>query len=378
MRRLRTFAVVALSIAFAVSMSACCKKKSETDGSVPSASASAPAAKTSAKKSLEEALKDSVPVAAKPTTQLVGSNQLKAELCSIQGVEFHDESAMSVLQDLAIVGDQLVVVDDKGVLRGLTIGRGGACTLTLDTAFGQGGTLKLDQEIKTLSHDDKGRMYASNGIFATFGVVGHKLESKWTQKMGYFEAHPSGKWGLGSFANADVIKTTFDGAAIKTEPWILKNLGRPGQVGPFNNVNSIGFAGDLTLVGGVLSEKVEGSEPRAVVAYDAAGKEKFRFGATGKSFTDDRFGWIHAIKSCTQGICVLDANMRALTLWTKDGKFIGKADLKQLLGVGYPWVASFEIEKGGVGYFIVGQERQNAGGKNAGVADGLIFRVSGL
>lgn len=375
--RLGTLAVAALSIACAMSVSACCKKKSETDGAAASASASA-AAKPPAKKSLEEALKDSVPVAAKPTTQLVGSNQLKAELCTVQGVQFNDDSNMSVLQDLAIVGDQLVVVDDKGVLRGLTIGRGAACTLSLDTAFGEGGSLKLEQEIKTLSHDDKGRIYASNGIFATFGVVGHKLEAKWTQKMGYLEIHPSGKWGLGSFANADVIKTTFDGAAVKSEPWILKNLGRPGQVGPFSMINTIGFAGDLTLVGGVLSEKVEGSEPRVVVAFDAAGKEKFRFGATGKGFGDDKFGWIHAIKACKQGICVLDSNMRALTLWTSDGKFIGKADLKQMFGVSYPWIASFEIEKGGVGYFIVGQDRQNAAGKNAGVADGLIFRVTGL
>lgn len=377
MIRFSNAAVAALSFACALSVMACCKKKSEGD-EAPAASASASAKTPTTKKSLEEALKDSVPVAAKPTTQLVASHQLKAELCTIKGVSFHHESSMSVLRALAVVGDQMILADDKGTLRGLTIERGGGCTLSLDAAFGQGGTLKLDNEIKTLSHDDSGRVYASNGIFATFGVKGHKLESKWTNKMAYLEMHPSGKWGLGSFANADVIKTSFEGGAVKTEPWVLKNLGRAGQQGPFNNVNSIGFVGDLVLVGGVMSEKVDGWEPRQVVAFDAAGKEKFRFGATGKGGGDDKFGWVHAIKGCKQGICVLDANMRALTLWTKDGKFIGKADLKQLFGVTYPWIPSFEIEKGGVGYFIVGQDRVNAGGKSAGVAEGLIFRVSGL
>jgi hypothetical protein len=82
---------------------------------------------------------------------------------------------------------------------------------------------------------------------------------------------------------------------------------------------------------------------------------------------------VHAIEPCAAGICVLDANARRVSLWTRAGKPAGSVGLAELFGLSAPWVADFSVGKDGVAWFVAAQAREQSS-----VAEGLIYRVRGL
>ena len=339
-------------------------------------SAAAPASADAKKPAFDALVAQSKPLAPQPKTAEVGKTKLTAELCTGEGVSFLYKSNMDVLRSVAVAGDKLYVIDSEGAMYGFTIAAGDGCKLTVDASFGEGGKLKPKRELRTLSSDTKGNVVASHGIFANYLLKDGKVDYECSAPgQGYVQLHPTGGWGLGSFANATVRKITYGATECKSEPWVLQDLGQDDKrKGPFANVNTIGFMGDMVLVGGVLVEKVENRRPTVVVAFDKTGEEKFRFGNTDKAARDDNFGWIHAIDVCTPGLCVLDSNFRRMTIWSKAGKYIGNVKLSDLFDLRYPWIPDMASAGKGVYYFVAGQDR----GPKSGVAEGLIYRVSGL
>ncbi len=348
-------------------------KKEEAPTAASAAVSAAAAGDKAPEASFEEQVKSSTPLAPVVKSVKLGTQDFAPELCSFDE-PLLDKSNMDVLRAVQAVGDKLYLVTSDGKVRGYKIAAG-KCALTKDASFGDDGVLSLSKEVKSLSKDSAGDLLASNGIFESYYISGGKLKYECKARgQGYIAMHPSGKWGLGPFANATVNKLKFGDSACESEPWVLQDLSQEGKrKGPFNNVNTIGFVGDLVLVGGILPKSADPNESRVVIGMDAAGKEKFRFGSTDKSFGEQKFGWIHAIGPCKAGICVVDSNMRQLSAWTKDGRFVGSAKLSDAFGLKYPWISSFSVTKDGTGYFAAGQSRENAK-----VAEGLVYRVKTL
>lgn len=355
---------------------ACKKEEAPTVSSAAattSGTAAAPADDKAPEPSFEEQVKSSTPLAPEVKSVKLGTQDFAPELCTMDEPLLY-KSNMDVLRAVEAVGNKLYLVTSDGKVRGYNIAAG-KCALTKDASFGDNGVLSLNKEVKSLSKDNAGNLLASNGIFESYYISGGKLKYECKARgQGYIAMHPGGKWGLGSFANATVNKLTFGDSACESEPWVLQDLSQEGKrKGPFGNVNTIGFVGDLVLVGGILPKSADPNEPRLVIGMDAAGKEKFRFGSTDKSFDEKKFGWVHAIGPCKAGICVVDSNMRRLSAWKKDGSFVGSAKLSEAFGLKYPWIASFSVTKDGTGYFTAGQSREKAK-----VAEGLVYRVKNL
>jgi len=371
----RTTVGCILALSFALASSGCDDKKpsgSPVAATSVTAKASATASAAPVKMpSFEELVAKSTPLAPEPKVVELGKTKLSATLCRVEEEVFLDQSPMKVLKAIEVVGDKAYVVDADGVIHGFSIEAGDGCVLKVDKGFGDAGKLKLAKSIEALSRDDKGNLVASTNVFGTYFMKDGKVVYD-CKPTGVARLSPTGGWAISSYANSNVAKISYGKDACEDEPWVLQDLSKPDtRKGPFSNVNTVGFLGKLVLVGGVLADKVENRQPKVVVAYDDKGKEKFRFGNIDKTAREDNFGWIHGIVPCKPGICVLDSNYRRITIWKKDGNFIGNAKLSALFGLRYPWVPSLTSVNNTL-YFVAGQDR----GPKSGVSEGLIYRVT--
>lgn len=316
----------------------------------------------------------SKPLAPTPAAQTVGGAQITAELCPFPE-PMVDDGLMDVVRSIAVSGSDLYLADAKEQVRVYSLPASGACKLTPKASVGTNGVLALDPKVKMVSADATGRVFASSGVFGgTMLKDGKPLYKCESRPLGYVQLHRSGKYGVGSFANADVSKVDFTDTGCKSAPWVFTGMSQPTRKGPFTNVNSIGFADDFILVGGVIPKETDKSEPRIVAIMTADGKEKMRIGSTKDGFPEDRHGWIHGSTSCKTGFCVLDSNFKKVTLWKKDGTYVGKLDLPKLTGVSNVWGAALEVDAKGNTYLAVAGQRE--GGSKA--YEGLIFKLTGI
>ena len=371
----KTLVLVALS----TGLGPCSKKEEETPKPKPTAAETASAASIVEKPKeipFEELVKTSKPLVIKTAEQDLGGTKITAELCAVEGGPFVRKSTATILRSVRAIGDRVLVVTDDQIL-GYKLDAGPACKLSIDKGFGTNGAVKLDTKIERLTADAAGNVWATSGVFASYklakdGSVAAKCEAR---PLGYFFVHPSGKSGIGTFANADTAKVTVTGNACTSEKWAFSGLSTDAtRKGNIVNAQAVGFVGDTIFMGAKLAKSADPNESNVVLALDAAGKEKFKLGKLDKDWsTKDRFGWTHAVGPCRQGVCVLDSNFRRLTAWKPaDGKFVGSLDLSALFGVKYPWIADFDRNQKSA-FFVVGQERETKG-----VSEGNIFRVTGL
>ncbi|HCH64161.1 MAG TPA: hypothetical protein DFR83_15260, partial [Deltaproteobacteria bacterium] len=70
--------------------------------------------------------------------------------------------------------------------------------------------------------------------------------------------------------------------------------------------------------------------------------------------------------------CILDSNLRRLTIWDDAGTYQGVVELKTLLGLEYPWINDFAVGPDGAAWFAAGNDGA------ADIASGYIYRVTGL
>lgn len=287
-----------------------------------------------------------------PATQLAelpfGAGRVKIEECTIDPPLKAEKN--DPITSIARVGRRLYLADGSKDVRVYSLKPG--CRLELDVTAGDKGIMHAEREIQTLSTDGK-LVSFSNGVFDSYREVGGKLTACGSH---YLALHPSGTWGLTSFANSTVHKVTIAADKCTTQPWALKDLSDPKKrVGPMESVTAISFVKDLVLVGGIATE----GQRRVVIAFDGAGKERFRMGGP-KSDAEDGFGWVHAISACGPGVCVSDANYRSVSAWSTEGKFVGRVKLDELLKGSVPWAQALAEDDGRL---LVGvSDRANAGG----------------
>ena len=372
---MRTFVALGLTVSMGSSLGPCSKKDEGGADAAPAASASAVASAKPKELTFEEKVAASKPLEPKPVPQEGGGVKLTAERCQMDGPAWLDKSTIDVMKSLRVIGDKLYVADPVGGVHAYVIAAGPTCKLTVDKSFGTDGVLKLGEKAEHLGADTAGHLFVSNGFGKSFRLTGGKTD--WTcdaKPQGTLYVNPNGKIGIGTFANANVGKLTLDDKGCKSEPFGFTDMNDAAKrKGPFSLAQAAGFVGDLILVGGSLAKDVSPDGGNVVVAVDATGKEKFRFGKIDKAFTEDRFGWVHAIGPCKPGICVLDSNHRRITFWKTDGTYLGFVKLSTMFDLNYPWLSDFSAGKNGATYFTAGQERQRSG-----ASEGNIYRVMGL
>ena len=291
-----------------------------------------------------------------------GGTKVRVEDCTFGTPPSH--ATNDAIKSFARAGDRLYVANGTKELLVYKIAPG--CKLSLDKSSGEGGIVKIEGNVDVVRADDKGTVTASTGVFDAYRVRDGKVVGKCASN--WLAPSPDGTLAFTSFANASVRKVAIAGDTCTPSEWVLKNLSdETKRQGPFEMVNSIGFAGPLVLVGGIVTSP---KDARMVVAFDEAGTEKLRFG--GKALAGDGFGWVHAVTGCGVGFCVADANFKVISLWTKTGTFVGRIELKELFAPGVPWAESLATTEDGS--LLVGVTlRPNGAGPNVGKVLRLVF-----
>jgi hypothetical protein len=371
---MRTRTGFALSVALA--LGACEEKRAQpppaatvspSPGPPPRATDAAPPRK----QTFDDLAAQSRPLDPKPEPQTAGGRKLVAERCTIEGRQFLAKNPSELFKAIEVAGDRLLAVDQQGQVHGFSLDLAAGCTLRSDPGFGASGTLRLPEKTEHLSRDKAGRVFASNGIFSAWVLEDGKQQFECDIK-GHVQVHPSGTWGIAPWMNANVRFVHVKQGDCHSEDWVLKELNDDSKrEGPFAQVDSSAILGDLVLIGGPLAKSEDPSQPRVIVAYTRAGKERFRFGNPDAA-ASDAFSWVHAIEPCKPGVCVLDGDKRRLSLWTRSGKHLAAVDLSSLLGLEQPVVADFTIAGDGSAWFV------SAAARDASVAEGLVYRVRGL
>ena len=179
--------------------------------------------------------------------------------------------------------------------------------------------IALDAEYETIYADTSGTIWLSNFMEP---LISWKDGAKTASYEGPDEVsmHPSGTWGISWFSSAECDKFSLSGGVIATEPIVFPEVDLISQLLiDENHIYISGFAAD------------DGNHK--VFVYDTAG-------ALQLTLTDSdggSLGSVTFIAETENGYLALDANMREVVLWTKDGTYIGEADDSDLFGTSYPW-----------------------------------------
>lgn len=286
----------------------------------------------------------------------------------------------TALQAVEVVGKKIYVLDHRGAVVRLDVLPGPRCHLRLDKTWGTDGVYRWKHRLERLAGDGSSTLVASSylgSVVIRGGRIAYACEAK---DQGHVALHPSGKWGLASYSGADVQRLTFGPRGCQGAPWHLTHLKDDARRrGPFRLVSATGFVGDLVLAAGSLALRVGGWHPHVIVAMDRQGRQRFQIGTlTGTG--PQRLQWVRAIHACPKRrICVLDANAGRLTLWGPTGTFQGAVSLTPLLGHTRGVVSDFAVGPGGALYVTSGRKPSRLAGKrDAGLHEGVLFRVTGL
>lgn len=320
-----------------------------------------------------ELVAKSIPLQPAPAPQSLAGKNVGAVRCTLNGVELLDDSSFEAIGRIELADDgMLYVIDNEFHVRRFSVeDTADACTLTLDTSFGQGGVLDPGSKVKEVSATKGGRLLLSGGFGNTYRLTKGQVDvTCTTPRQGYLVAAPEGSRILGHFVSPPMREVAFTDATCTAEDWALPSF-------PLKSVNMVAFVGPNIAVGGQLAEKVGTRNPHVVVVLSKSGAEQYRFGNTDEGFGDDHFGWVHAIEPCGKSICVLDSNFRRLSMWKTGGAFEGAISLSKLFGLDYPWINDMEMIPGNKAFFSVTQQREAQGGeKRSGVYEGMIFRAT--
>ena len=225
----------------------------------------------------------------------------------------------------------------------------------------------LDTSYEHVSCDNAGNLYMSPGLGEI--AIMNGFEKTYQSTLKYDLAiHPSGTWGISFWVNSDPMKVTVGDGVMGEEAWVLKNLNKEEErVGLFSMISQIEVNDNHIIVAGKHVEK----ESETIVVYDTNGNVLFTLADTETDRTG--LGSVTGVVETDNGFLATDGNMRQITLWNKEGAFIGQIAVKDLLGASYCWLEDVQKLADGSIILAISQTREDQS------ADELtIYRLTGF
>lgn len=299
----------------------------------------------------------------------VASHSLAPVRCVVEGAPLRGNVGFEVVRSVAAFGDRVWLVDADANLRRYTAAVGAdTCSLTPDSGFGTNGVFDGPRDLVTLSVDTNGRLLASSGIFETWIFSPGAAQPSATcadPGHGYLSVSPDGSFALGRFLGRDIRRVDFAADACTGADWPHAPV--------FANVQAIGYAHGLTIVGGLSAEESPSGRVTQLLALRGE-LPAWRQGGVGDAFAEDAYSWIHAIHPCGADVCVLDANARALHVVDPSGTHLARVDVGPLFGHTQPVVSAMAVAADGTGWFAVAEERA----PDAASFDAYVYRLPAL
>lgn len=287
----------------------------------------------------------------KPAPQSTGPIKLSAEMVKFEPSLFVDGAFG--MPGMVYMGGKLYTERKDGTMEGWTLS--GNALKADKTAFG-GKPLNADGDNLVLAG---GKLYTDPFfgpvvIDAKKGLVydGKGNPDRLSAKK--LAVDPTGKWGLGSWMNNDVVKidmAKFAANQACSAVWPpLANLKDDAKRKcPLKDISTIFIGKNRVYVGGSIAKNKLKPENATrsmvgVVVYDYSGKQLMFYSSEGKQLgAGGAMGWAHGfIETKDGGFAVLDGNLRTLFFFDKSLKYVGAIDLMKLTGLTYPWPSSIQ------------------------------------
>lgn len=343
------------------------------DGDRPEAASDPATARARAARAAEEPVRTGEPAPGSsrtvptPAPASAGSLSLTAEACTLDGPEIGGEDSFGTIGPVAWASDgALFLLDQDARVRRYTVVPGDACTLAMDTTYGEGGRLALGggpgAGPRSIAADTAGHLYVSSSTGGTDRLTGAHLDHH-CDTRGSVVVSPDGTVGFALFGSGPLRRIAFGEAGCTIEDFAAPEL--------FASLHSSSFVSPTQIL--VTGERGTASPIRARL-HDRNGVPVGpAFGdTTGAVGAPDHFCRVHAAVACAGGLCVLDGNCRELRVFgpAPEHAPAGAIDLARLLGLGYPWVSGLTELREGVAYVTASQARADGGG-----FDGFVFRL---
>lgn len=309
-----------------------------------------------------------------PKVFKLAGKDLKVEVCALDTsvpplrAEFFGDA----LREFAgSAKGELYVLDPDKKIRKYLPQKGDKCVLMLDPNFGDKGVLTppvtpdkldvLDDGTLVISEFGVSHIY-KNGKFVSNGCKAQKGLSR-DGRVGWDVWE--GKITTGEYSDAcpDKKEWKYTGwdKSKKEEVYDVRDWG--------NQVLLLGSAAPKHYLG---IHRPDGT-PQFML-----GKSKIK---ASKVHDDDEFCSISDVDKCGADLCVLDGNCRALSAWDlKNGNFLGKVKVGELLGLFYPMPIGTVVTKGASYMAVTHDEKEpeNAPPDAQKMTVGGIFRITGL
>lgn len=152
------------------------------------------------------------------------------------------------------------------------------------------------------------------------------------QNTNMLELNEDGSWGLEYSSGIDTVNTAImdENGVITRTPLALQSAAEKEAPEYINELFLLEdkFAAEV---------KMKDQNDRILVIYDKEGKEIQRLEGT----EEDPIGAITGCVETDQAYIAADANLREFKGWSKEGTYIGKVDMEEIIGTDYPWIGSF-------------------------------------
>lgn len=261
-----------------------------------------------AARSLVDSYKLSAELPVDPKTKMT----LAAAECAVTGAAPGAGGIAALAVDAA---GRLLVVDQENALRRYAVSLDTGCSLTHDTTFGTDGVLQLEGIVSSLAFGAEGGFVASGGAVHVVDASG-KISNTCKAASAVALAQDGTVWGFAASSGSLGRLVFAEDGSCSLEP----------VTHPFERVDAIALAANGTvLAGGTVREPIDGARHQVIAFAPEDFAERARMGT--RYSTEDGFGAIHGVTACPPGICVLDGNFKALTLWSADaGRFLTRLE----------------------------------------------------
>ena len=374
--RTTTLTAAALSLVVIVA----CSKKDQDAGEKNTRAKPAPTKKKPAagnettavaKAAAKKVVKVAKPATLGPVPGEVAFGKFKLVKCATDGPPMQSESFSGAVKALTATDKVVYVVDNNDAIRKYKVGPGPACTLTLDTGFGDKGVLKPAKKPRVIAADHKGTLYV---------VSDRKLWRESDGKLVDFCKADMFATDSIAFASDDsfALASGFGGKWFRVELSADSCTKKPWAYQPkleFSNADIIGDKVYMTGKNGGVRAKF------SLMEFGLSGGKASKTFETGKKLGDKNLlCQSNGAVGCGKDICVVDANCRKMMVFSPDGKSTNIKFKKDHFDHSYIWAVAIGQASPDVAYLAVStkQPKDKTKPKAKPIHRGFVYRLYGL
>lgn len=285
------------------------------------------------------------PFTAQTKTTMVGSYTLQGEFVPMTQAHITYETFE---HDIEVIGDKAYILSDRILYVYAFDGAALTYESTIDLASDQ---------YTALSATAGGHLIAS-ALFTDAKGFDAGVQSVSYTGVKNVEVAPDGTWGISYSSSVDqLMKITFgEAGAVTTESISVPEL---------TFVTDVWIDGENVIIAGTNAE----DDSHCIAVYDYS----FNLKTVLNKASGATLGSAGFVAATDNGYMVLDANMRTVILFNKDGSFIGYSDEGAVFSTYYPWIAEAEVLSDGTVMVLMSEKRADESGMEL-----IAFKLSGF